>query len=208
MARWVLGAAATALLWWSPAQAAQTAPISIVAAENFYGDVAQQLAGPSAKVTSILSNPDEDPHLFEASPSVARALAAATIAVYNGVDYDPWMAKLLGASVSADPADDRRGRPGAQAAGQQPASLVRPGDDGRLRPSPAGQLAAADPAHRADTETRLQAFLASLAAAAEPGRGPARPLCRHAGHRDRAGVRLHGRGPRARQCTTSDSSLR
>ncbi|MBV9589062.1 MAG: zinc ABC transporter substrate-binding protein, partial [Hyphomicrobiales bacterium] len=46
--------------------------IKIVAAENFYGDIAQQLAGDNAQITSILSNPDEDPHLFEASPSVAR----------------------------------------------------------------------------------------------------------------------------------------
>jgi zinc/manganese transport system substrate-binding protein len=55
---------------------AQSVPstTSIVAAENFYGDVAQQVAGPSATVSSILSNPDQDPHLFEASPLVARSL--------------------------------------------------------------------------------------------------------------------------------------
>src|SRR5439155_574624 len=76
-------------------------PLNIVAAENFYGDVAQQLAGPDAKVTSILSNPDDDPHSFEASPSVARAIADARIVIENGADYDPWMEKLLGANRSA-----------------------------------------------------------------------------------------------------------
>src|ERR1700719_3783305 len=83
--------------------AAQNAPsaVNIVAAENFYGDVAQQVAGGEATVTSILSNPDQDPHLFEASPSVARLLSAATIVVYNGADYDPWMAKLLAVSRAA-----------------------------------------------------------------------------------------------------------
>ena len=50
-------------------------PVAIVAAENFYGDVARQIAGPDATITSILSNPDDDPHLFEANPSTARALA-------------------------------------------------------------------------------------------------------------------------------------
>ena len=70
----------------------------IVAAENFYGDVARQIAGPQAEISSILSNPDQDPHLFEASPAVARALAGAAITVSNGVDYDPWMATLLSAS--------------------------------------------------------------------------------------------------------------
>src|SRR5579863_7896004 len=77
-------------------------PVTIVAAENFYGDVAQQIGGADVRVTSILSNPDQDPHLFEASPSVARALSAARIVVYNGIDYDPWMAKLLGAAQSRD----------------------------------------------------------------------------------------------------------
>jgi zinc/manganese transport system substrate-binding protein len=77
-------------------------PLTIVAAENFYGDVAQQIGGASVKVTSILSNPDQDPHLFEASPSVARAIADARIAVYSGIDYDPWMEKLLAASKNGD----------------------------------------------------------------------------------------------------------
>src|ERR1700737_3203471 len=77
-------------------------PVSIVAAENFYGDVAQQIGGPDVKVTSILSNPDQDPHLFEASPSVARAISVAQIVIYNGIDYDPWIERLLGAAHSSD----------------------------------------------------------------------------------------------------------
>jgi zinc/manganese transport system substrate-binding protein len=72
MVKLVLWLAFTLLLTRS-AEAQPVAPtISIVVAENFYGDVAQQLAGSNATVTSILSNPDEDPHLFEASPSVAH----------------------------------------------------------------------------------------------------------------------------------------
>ena len=93
-----LYAAAVAVLL--AASSASAAPIAIVAAENFYGDVAAQIGGPAVTVTSILSNPDQDPHLFEASPSVARTVAAARIAVYSGIDYDPWMQSLLGASRS------------------------------------------------------------------------------------------------------------
>ncbi len=52
-------------------------------------------------VSSILNNPEQDPHLFEASPAVARLLSAAAIVVYNGIDYDPWMPKLLAAAQSA-----------------------------------------------------------------------------------------------------------
>ncbi len=85
---------ATPTLGWA------AAPVSIVAAENFYGDVAQQIGGPSVKVSSILSNPNQDPHLFEASPSVARDISGSRIVIYSGIDYDPWMAKLLKSSRS------------------------------------------------------------------------------------------------------------
>ena len=74
---------------------ARAEPIAIVAAENFYGDVAKQIGGVSVAVASILTNPDQDPHLFEASPSVARAISDARIVVYSGIDYDPWMETLL-----------------------------------------------------------------------------------------------------------------
>lgn len=78
------------------------APLNVVAAENFYGDIARQIGGPEVKVTSILSNPDQDPHLFEASASVARNISGAQIVVYSGIDYDPWMEKLLGAARSSN----------------------------------------------------------------------------------------------------------
>lgn len=75
--------------------------LKIVAAENFYGDVAGQIGGDLVEVTSVLSNPDQDPHLFEASPSVARSMAGAKIVVLNGLDYDPWADHLLAANPVA-----------------------------------------------------------------------------------------------------------
>ena len=101
MKRTIFAAVAAAFLALA-ATAYAASPIGIVAAENFYGGLAHQLAGPDATVTSILSNPDQDPHLFEASPSVARSLAGARIVIYNGADYDPWMDKLLSASPRTD----------------------------------------------------------------------------------------------------------
>jgi zinc/manganese transport system substrate-binding protein len=73
-------------------------PVKIVAAEGFYGDLAQQIGGSNVSVTSILTNPNQDPHEFEASVSTARQVADARLVVYNGGDYDPWMTKLLSAS--------------------------------------------------------------------------------------------------------------
>ena len=71
--------------------------MKVVAAENFYGDLASQIGGANVPVTSILSDPDTDPHLFEASPDTAKAMSDAKIVIVNGVDYDPWMEKLLSA---------------------------------------------------------------------------------------------------------------
>jgi len=76
-------------------------PIKVVAAENVYGDVARQIGGAGVTVKSILNNPSQDPHEFEASASTARAMAEASFVIYNGADYDPWVVKLLSGSRSA-----------------------------------------------------------------------------------------------------------
>ncbi|MBV8764586.1 MAG: zinc ABC transporter substrate-binding protein [Hyphomicrobiales bacterium] len=136
--------------------------IKIVAAENFYGDIAQQLAGENAQVTSILSNPDEDPHLFEASPSVARDLASARIVIYNGVDYDPWMAKL----VHAGKVPNRRvivvGELLHKKAGVNPHLWYDPPTAPAVAKAITAALVAEDAAHKSDYEQRLQTFTDSL----------------------------------------------
>jgi len=70
--------------------------LNIVAAENFYGGVARQIAGHSANITSILSNPNQDPHEFQTDAATARAVEDADIIIYSGIGYDDWMQKLLG----------------------------------------------------------------------------------------------------------------
>ena len=82
--------------------------ITVVAAENFYGDVAQQIGGARIAVSSIMSNPDQDPHLFEVSPSIARQIAGARIVIYNGADYDPWMTQAVGGFAAPRPGRYRR----------------------------------------------------------------------------------------------------
>jgi zinc/manganese transport system substrate-binding protein len=77
--------------------------VPIVAAENFWGSVAAQLAGPRGSVTSVISNPDSDPHDYEPRPSDAIAFASARLVIVNGAGYDAWARKLL----DADPGRDR-----------------------------------------------------------------------------------------------------
>ncbi|MDA8383963.1 MAG: zinc ABC transporter substrate-binding protein [Betaproteobacteria bacterium] len=80
------------------ARGAQAAPIAVVAAESTYGEIAQAIGGPYVAVRSIIASPRIDPHLFEAMPSVAVAVARAQVVVMNGLGYDAWMQKLLLAS--------------------------------------------------------------------------------------------------------------
>jgi len=75
--------------------------VNVVAAENFYGNVAAQLGGGKVNVTSILSDPNVDPHEYESSVEDARALAAADLVIENSGGYDDWMDKLLSASPSS-----------------------------------------------------------------------------------------------------------
>src|SRR5277367_3985024 len=57
--------------------------ISVVAAEDTYGNVAAQIGGAQVVVTSIENNPNTDPHSYEVSPSVAQDVAAAQVVVQN-----------------------------------------------------------------------------------------------------------------------------
>lgn len=137
--------------------------IGVVAAENFYGSLAREIGGDRVSVASILSNPNQDPHLFEVSPTIIRQVADARIVVYNGAGYDPWIEKLLG--VTARP--ERTVIAAAKLVGKKPGDNPHLWYDPATMPAVAralaGALAAADPAHKDDYAARLKAFLASLA---------------------------------------------
>jgi zinc/manganese transport system substrate-binding protein len=141
---------------------AADAKIPVVAAENFYGDVVRQLGGDHVNVVSILSNPDQDPHLFEASPKTARALQNASLVVYNGADYDPWMAKLLAASKNAKRttivAADLTGRK----SGDNPHLWYAPGTMPAVARAVNAALVATDPSNKTAYDANLATFLASL----------------------------------------------
>ncbi|MFI2207558.1 metal ABC transporter solute-binding protein, Zn/Mn family [Streptomyces sp. NPDC020192] len=72
--------------------------IQVVAAENFWGSIASQLGGSHVKVTSIITNPDTDPHAYEPTAGDARTVAGAQYTIVNGIGYDAWADKLLAAN--------------------------------------------------------------------------------------------------------------
>src|SRR2546430_2250216 len=68
--------------------------LNVVAAENAYGDIAAQIGGRHVTVTSILSDPHADPHLFEPGTRNGLAVAQARVVIQNGLGYDAFMSKL------------------------------------------------------------------------------------------------------------------
>jgi zinc/manganese transport system substrate-binding protein len=72
--------------------------VQVVAAENFWGSIASQVGGEHAAVTSIIANPDTDPHDYDPTPQDARTVARASFVIVNGVGYDAWATKLLEAN--------------------------------------------------------------------------------------------------------------
>ena len=137
-------------------------PVKIVAAENFYGDMATQIGGANVAVISILTNPDQDPHLFEASPETARELADAQIVIVNGVDYDPWMETLLSANRAPARKEILVGSLVGRKAGDNPHLWYEPNYVKAAAKALAADLSAIDPAHKADYEKGQATFLDSL----------------------------------------------
>lgn len=146
----------------STAGVAFAEPLKIVAAENFYGDLATQIGGTTVAVKSVLSNPDQDPHLFESSPSTARDIAAARIAIFNGADYDPWMAKLLSAARSVERTQIEVAGLIGKKSGENPHLWYDPATMPAAARALAAALQKADPGHKAAYAGNLRTFESSL----------------------------------------------
>ena len=75
----------------SAAAGAAGQPVRVVASTNVYGDIAQQIGGDQVQVTSIISDPSQDPHSYEASPQNQLALSKARVIIENGGGYDDFV---------------------------------------------------------------------------------------------------------------------
>lgn len=69
--------------------------IHVVASTNVYGDIAKQIGGDRVSVTSIISDPAQDPHSYEADARVQLALSKADVVIQNGGGYDDFVDTLL-----------------------------------------------------------------------------------------------------------------
>lgn len=137
--------------------------ISVVAAENFYGDIVRQLGAGNVSVVSILSDPNIDPHEYESSVQNGMAVSRAQLVVENGADYDTWMDKLL----SASPNPNRVVLVAASVANHQlpdnPHFWYGLDNIQTIAQAITGDLDKIDPSHRPAYDAALVAFQQSLA---------------------------------------------
>ncbi len=140
-----------------------TGVVSVVAAENEYGNVASQIGGRYVNVVSVESNPNTDPHTHEVSPNVASEVGNAGLVIQNGVGYDSFMSKIEAASPNSHrrviDVQELLGLPDSTPNPHlwydpktMPAAAKAMGDD----------LAALDPAHAAYFRANVARFDASL----------------------------------------------
>jgi zinc/manganese transport system substrate-binding protein len=137
--------------------------IRAVGAENQYASVIGQVGGRYVAVTAVESNPGTDPHAYEASPGVAKAISTARLIVQNGLGYDTFMNKI----ESASPGAGRTVIVAARLLGlpdstPNPHLWYDPATMPAVARAVARALAAMQPAHKAYFDARMRRFVASL----------------------------------------------
>ena len=142
-----------------------SASIQAIGAENEYANVIQQIGGKYVQVTAIMSNPNTDPHTFEASPAVAREISNASLIVQNGVGYDTWASDI----EKAVPASSRKIVDVQQLLGlpdstPNPHLWYNPTTMPKVATAIANDLAAIQPAHASYFRANAAKFTQSLSA--------------------------------------------
>ena len=139
--------------------------ITAIGAESEYADVISQVGGKYVQASSIMSNPNTDPHTFEASPAVAREISAAKLIVQNGIGYDDWATMI----ENAEPGDGRKVINVQQLLGlpdstPNPHLWYKPTTMPAVANAIATDLGQIDPAHASYYKANAASFTASLAA--------------------------------------------
>jgi zinc/manganese transport system substrate-binding protein len=138
--------------------------VRVVPAENFWGSIARQLGGNRVTVTSIISNPAQDPHAYEPTAGDARTMAGAQLAIVNGVGYDPWASRLLASNRTDGRTVVDVGTLLGLHTGDNPHRWYNPGDVTRVAAAVTAALKHLDPGHARYYAQRLQSFQTSALA--------------------------------------------
>jgi zinc/manganese transport system substrate-binding protein len=137
--------------------------IVAIGAENEYADVIGQIGGKYVQVSAIMSNPNTDPHTFEASPAVAREVSSAQLVVQNGVGYDTFMNTIESAAPSSGrQVIDVQQLLGLPNSTPNPHLWYNPTTMPKVASAVAADLATIQPAHAAYFKANAKTFTADL----------------------------------------------
>ena len=137
--------------------------IVAVGAENEYANVIQQVGGKYVQASAIMSNPNTDPHTFEASTSVARQISSAQLVVQNGVGYDTFMNTIEKAVPdSSRKVIDVQNLLGLPDSTPNPHLWYKPATMPAVANAIAADLAAIQPSHASYFRANARTFISSL----------------------------------------------
>ena len=149
----------------SPSGSAAGRPIAVVASTNVWGDIAQTIGGSAVSVTSIINDPNADPHSYEANAQTELAISKAAVVIENGGGYDDFVATMIAASGTKATVVDAVTVSGKQAVGGQLNEHVWydfPSVD-KVAGAIATALSAADPARSSTFTANAAAFTSQVA---------------------------------------------
>ncbi len=133
--------------------------VQVVAAENFWGSIVAQVGGSHVQVTSIIVDPNADPHSYEPTTSDARTVAGAQYVIVNGAGYDPWADRLLQANPVSGRKELNVGDFLGKHAGDNPHMWYNPDYVTTIVNKIRDDLKAIDPTDAAAFDQSAQAFL-------------------------------------------------
>jgi zinc/manganese transport system substrate-binding protein len=133
--------------------------VQVVAAENFWGSVAAQVGGSHVSVTSIIVDPNADPHSYEPTAQDARMVADAQYVIVNGAGYDPWADQLLQANPASGRQELNVGELNGKHAGDNPHMWYNPDYVTTVAEKIRDDLKALDPVDARAFDQSAQAFL-------------------------------------------------
>ncbi len=132
--------------------------IEVAASTNAWGSILAQLGGTRVHATSIISNPDTDPHDYEPTPADGRTIADAKLFVENGIGYDTWAAKAIAASPDSGRILIDIGDLVGVSEGGNPHRWYSPSDVEKVADEITADLKKADPAGATYFDSQRQAF--------------------------------------------------
>jgi zinc/manganese transport system substrate-binding protein len=138
--------------------AAGGAVIEVAASISAWGSILSQLGGSRVKASSIIANPDTDPHAYEPTPADGRTIALSRVFVENGAGYDPWAQQSIAASPDRDRTVVDVGQLVGVPAGGNPHRWYSPADVDLVAAAITAALKHADPNDAGYFDGRLRSF--------------------------------------------------